>query len=236
MLLVVRPPRLTCNCARAYTARWVSAPLRAFQAGEDWSAIPCTAAPSRASMPRRLIVRRVSAVRGSCGYVVRVHAPPPVPRWRVAAPVTRLVWNTPFVLVVGDVWKEGEEGCASHRGLSYGMCFSSSAGWCQQAGPGRLGQACLVSSRQPSFDHVWQKVVTMLQKKNMHAYVSVCACMRVYVHVYMYVYVYMYVCVYVYIYIYIRVRVVYICTRVGAFCLFVMSNLFTTCACITGVS
>ena len=29
---------------------------------------------------------------------------------------------------------------------------------------------------------------------------------------------------------------VYICTRVGAFCLFVLSNLSTTCACITGVS
>ena len=27
----------------------------------------------------------------------------------------------------------------------------------------------------------------------------------------------------------------YICTRVGAFCLFVLSNLSTTCACITGV-
>ena len=28
----------------------------------------------------------------------------------------------------------------------------------------------------------------------------------------------------------------YVCTRVGAFCLFVLSNLSTTCACITGVS
>jgi len=29
---------------------------------------------------------------------------------------------------------------------------------------------------------------------------------------------------------------VYICARVGAFCLFVLANLSTTCACITGVS
>ena len=32
------------------------------------------------------------------------------------------------------------------------------------------------------------------------------------------------------------VRHLYICTRVGAFCLFVLSNLSATCACITGVS
>ena len=48
---------------------------------------------------------------------------------------------------------------------------------------------------------------------------------------YMFVYVYMYVCVYVCIYINIHERV-----GVGAFCLFVLSNLFTTCACITSVS
>ena len=40
---------------------------------------------------------------------------------------------------------------------------------------------------------------------------------------------------YAYTFIYARVWV-YICTRVGAFCLFVLSNLSTTCACITGVS
>ena len=52
----------------------------------------------------------------------------------------------------------------------------------------------------------------------------------------MYVYVYMHVCVYVFnSFIYTRVWV-YICTRVGAFYLFVLSNLSTTCACITGVS
>jgi len=59
----------------------------------DW---PSRVLPLRARRPcqemaPRLIVRQVSAVRGSCGYVVRVHAPPPVPRRRVAAPVTRLV-------------------------------------------------------------------------------------------------------------------------------------------------
>ena len=67
----------------------------------------------------------------------------------------------------------------------------------------------------------------------MHAYVYVCAYMRVQVHVYLYVYVYMYVCVHVCCTsIYTRVWV-YICTRVGAYCLFVLSNLFTTCACIS---
>ena len=66
----------------------------------------------------------------------------------------------------------------------------------------------------------------------MHAYEYVCLCMRVYVHVYMYVYIYMYV-VYMYAYTIMYARVwVYICTRVGAFCLFVLSNLSTTCACI----
>jgi len=43
--------------------------------------------------------------------------------------------------------------------------------------------------------------------------------------------------VYMYAYTFIYARVwVYICTRVGAFRLFVPSNLYTTCACITGVS
>ena len=70
-----------------------------------------------------------------------------------------------------------------------------------------------------------------------YAYVCICFCMHVcIVHVYMYVYVYMYV-VYMYAYTFIYARVwVYIRTRVGAFCLFVLSNLSTTCACITGVS
>jgi len=47
--------------------------------------------------------------------------------------------------------------------------------------------------------------------------------MRVHVHVYMHVYIYMYVYMYAYTFIYTRVWV-YICTRVGAFCLFVLSN------------
>ena len=50
MLLVVRPPRLTCNCARAYTACCVSAPLRALQSGEEQSAMACAAAASKVSM------------------------------------------------------------------------------------------------------------------------------------------------------------------------------------------
>jgi len=49
----------------------------------------------------------------------------------------------------------------------------------------------------------------------------------------------MYICMFVYMYAYTFVYAhmwVYICTRVGAFCLFILSNLSTTCACITGVS
>ena len=43
--------------------------------------------------------------------------------------------------------------------------------------------------------------------------------------------VYMYAFTFIYAHVW-----VYICTRVGAFCLFVLSNLSATCACITGVS
>ena len=68
-------------------------------------------------------------------------------------------------------------------------------------------------------------------------------CIRVHMHMYMCVHVcvyesIMYVCVSAYMYAYtcIFTRVwVYICTRVGAFCLFVLSNLSTSCVCITGV-
>jgi len=70
----------------------------------------------------------------------------------------------------------------------------------------------------------------------MHAYVYVYTCMCVFC---MYICMYMYICmsVYMYAYTFIYARVcVYLCTRVGAFCLFVLSNLSTTCACITGVS
>ena len=73
----------------------------------------------------------------------------------------------------------------------------------------------------------------------------VCICMRMYMCVHECVYrcmcicMYMYICMsvsmYAYTFIYARVWV-YICTRVGAFGLFVLSNLSTTCACITGVS
>jgi len=59
-----------------------------------------------------------------------------------------------------------------------------------------------------------------------HICVYVCACMRVYVHVHMYVYAYTCICTRVW---------VYICTRVGVFCLLVLSRPSTTCMCITGV-
>jgi len=56
--------------------------------------------PCQEMVPRPS-VRRVSPVCGSCSYFVRVHPPPPVPRRRTAAPVTRLVWNALFVLGAG---------------------------------------------------------------------------------------------------------------------------------------
>ena len=70
----------------------------------------------------------------------------------------------------------------------------------------------------------------------------VCICMRMYMCVHVCVYsacVYVCICmsVYMYAHTFICARVwVYICTRVGAFFVFVLSNLPTTCACITGVS
>jgi len=74
------------------------------------------------------------------------------------------------------------------------------------------------------------------------AYVCICMrmCMCVHVCVYrcMCICMYMYICmsVYMYAYKFIYARVwVYIYTCVGAFCLFVLSNHSTTCACITGV-
>ena len=72
------------------------------------------------------------------------------------------------------------------------------------------------------------------------AYACVCIfCVHVCLYRCMFMCMYMYICmpVYMYAYKFIYARVwVYICTRVGTFCLFVMSNLSTTCACITGVS
>jgi len=59
----------------------------------------------------------------------------------------------------------------------------------------------------------------------MGACVCVCVCMHVCISVY--ICACAFVCVRMWIYVY---------TRVGAFCLFVLSNLSTTCACITGVS
>jgi len=64
----------------------------------------------------------------------------------------------------------------------------------------------------------------------MHVHVCVCMCMCICM--------YMCICVSVYIYAYtcICTRVwVYICTRTGAFCLFILSNPSTTCLCITDV-
>jgi len=72
------------------------------------------------------------------------------------------------------------------------------------------------------------------------AYVCIYVCMYVCIGACVYVCICIYVCLcicmhihlYAYTFIYARVWV-YICTRVGAFCLFVLSNLYTTCACIT---
>ena len=62
-----------------------------------------------------------------------------------------------------------------------------------------------------------------------HVCVCVCTCICMCIYVCVSVYMYAYPCC-----IYTRVWV-YICTRVGAFCLFVLSNPSTTCVCITGV-
>ena len=66
-------------------------------------------------------------------------------------------------------------------------------------------------------------------------YVCVCACARVWVHVCVCVYVcisvYMCACAFV-----CACMWMYVCTRVRTFCLFVLSNLSTTCACITGLT
>jgi len=89
--------------------------------------------------------------------------------------------------------------------------------------------------------------VLLLRFSNLIVYrcADTCTMMYMCVHVCLYVCMcicmYMYICVSVYMYactcIYTRVWV-YICIRVGAFCLFVLSNLSTTCVpvCITGVA
>ena len=89
-------------------------------------------------------------------------------------------------------------------------------------------------------DIAWH-VEALLLRFTVCAYV--CICMRMYMCVHVCVYrcmcicMYMYICMSVYIYAYTYIYAlawVFIYTRVGAFCLFVLSNLSTTCACITG--
>ena len=66
----------------------------------------------------------------------------------------------------------------------------------------------------------------------------ICVCMmRVYVHVHMSsMYIHIYVSVYMHAYTCVCTCVwMYICTLVGAFCLFVLSSPSTTCVCITGI-
>ena len=59
-------------------------------------------------------------------------------------------------------------------------------------------------------------------------YACICACAYACIFIYVSVYMYAYTCI--------CTRVwVYICTRVDAFCLFVLSNPSTTCVCITDV-
>ena len=71
----------------------------------------------------------------------------------------------------------------------------------------------------------------------MYMYVYMCVHVCLYMCMCICICMYMYICVSVYMYantcISTRVRV-YICTRAGAFGLFVLSNPSTTCACITG--
>jgi len=63
------------------------------------------------------------------------------------------------------------------------------------------------------------------------AHVCVYGCMCVCVCMYVCISVYMCACAFV------CARMwMYVCTRVGTFCLFVLSNLSTTCGCVTGVS
>jgi len=55
-----------------------------------------------------------------------------------------------------------------------------------------------------------------------------CMCICVYMHICVSVYMYAYICI-------CTCAWVYICTHVGAFCLFVLSSPSTTCECITGI-
>jgi len=96
--------------------------------------------------------------------------------------------------------------------------------------------ACIcIWMRMCVYDIAWH-VEVLLLRLSICAYV--CIRMRMYMYVHVCVYrgmcacMYMYICMSVYMYahtfIYARVWV-YICTCVGAFCLFVLSNLSTTC-------
>ena len=103
--------------------------------------------------------------------------------------------------------------------------------------------ACIcIWMRMCVYDIAWC-VEALLLRFSICAYV--CVCMRMYMCVHVGVYrcmcicMYMYMCmsVFMYAYAFIYTRVwVYICTREGIFCLFVLSNLSATCACIIGVS
>jgi len=68
----------------------------------------------------------------------------------------------------------------------------------------------------------------------MHMYMCVHACVYMCMFICMYMYICVSVCMYAYTGIYTRVWV-YICTRVGVFCLFLLSNPSSTCVCLTGV-
>jgi len=104
--------------------------------------------------------------------------------------------------------------------------------------------ACIcIWMRMCVYDIAWH-VEALLLRFSICAYVCICMRIKLYVCelcVYrcMCICMYMYICmsVYMYAYTFIYTRVwVYICTHAGAFCLFLLSNLSTTCACITGVS
>jgi len=92
------------------------------------------------------------------------------------------------------------------------------------------------------YDIAWRVEALLL---GFSVYACVCICMRMCVCVHVCVYGCMCVCMCMYVCIsvcmcacaFVCARMwMYVCTRVGAFCLFVLSNLSTTCACFTGVS
>ena len=113
---------------------------------------------------------------------------------------------------------------------------------CRTRGMMVLGR-CFFVWRSHKHTHTHTHTYTHTLRFSICVYVYICMRMYMCVHVCAYrcmcIFMYMYICmsVYMYTYAFIYARVwVYIYTRVGAFCLFVLSNLSTTCACITGVS